>query len=69
MRLAVAGRDERPRSSACVWAWVEGYGNRGWLKPPTPEEGLLDVNHRRGRKKRISRKDAKTPREEGEGGK
>jgi len=23
-------------------------GDRGWLKPPTPEEGLLDVNHSRG---------------------
>ena len=51
-----------PRSSAWVWGVAGAWGRRGWLKPPTPEEGLLDVNHRRGRKKRISRKDAKTPR-------
>ena len=31
------GRDERPRSSASGWAWVERYGNRGWLEPPTPK--------------------------------
>ena len=64
-------------------------GDRGWLKPPTPEEGLLDVNHSRGSilarqfkdgevaasgeapgiigKKRISRRAAETPREEGAG--
>ena len=47
VKLAVAGRDERPRSSASGWVWVE-LGNRGWLKPPTPEEGSLDVNHSRG---------------------
>ena len=117
MKLPVVGRDERPRSSVDVWAWVglkarkrgeapesaasavdflsaSGWawvelGDRGWLKPPTPEEGLLDVNHSRGsilarqfkdgevaasgdapatmgKKKRISRRAAKTPREEGE---
>ena len=67
----------------------DGQGNRGWLKPPTPEEGSLDVKKSRGsilarlfkdwmqdvggdapgiigKMKRISRKDAKTPREEGE---
>ena len=26
----------------------DGQGNRGWLKPPTPEEGLLDVKKSRG---------------------
>ena len=63
-------------------------GDRGWLKPPTPEEGLLDVKKSRGSilarqfkdgevaasgeapgiigKKRISRRDAKPPRGEGE---
>ncbi len=44
------GRDERPRSSACGWAWVESR----------------DAPATMGKKKRISRKAAKTPREEGE---
>jgi len=69
----------------------DGQGNRGWLKPPTPEEGSLDVKKSRGsilarlfkdwmqdvggeapatmgKKKRFSRRDAKPPREEGDGG-
>jgi len=45
--MSVVGRDERPRSSASAWSW-EDSGNRGWLKPPTPEAGSLDVNHSRG---------------------
>ena len=45
--MPVAGRDERPRSSASGWAWVE-LGDRGWLKPPTPEESCLDMIHSRG---------------------
>mgnify|MGYP006912927505 CR=1 FL=1 len=37
---AVAGRDERPRSSAWGLGVLVAWGNRGWLKPPPPEEGF-----------------------------
>jgi len=39
---SVSGRDERPRSSADALELLVGYGNRGWLKPPPPEEGLTE---------------------------
>jgi len=38
------GRDERPRSSAERMALLMGYGNRGWLKPPPPQEGFVRVS-------------------------
>ena len=40
--MSVLGRDERPRSSADALELLVVYGNRGWLKPPPPEEGLTE---------------------------
>ncbi len=37
---SVSGRDERPRSSADAIELLVGYGNRGWLKPSTPEKSF-----------------------------
>ena len=48
VRLPIVGRDERPRSSAWVRGVAGAWGRRGWLKPPTPEEGSLDVENGRG---------------------
>ena len=37
-KMAVVGRDERPRSSAVGLERLVGYENRGWLKPPPPDD-------------------------------
>ena len=45
--MPVAGRDERPRSSAWEPGLARAWDNRGWLKPPTPEEGFGMVGYDR----------------------
>ena len=46
--MPVAGRDERPRSSAWEPGLARAWDNRGWLKPPPPEEGLVEEMIRSG---------------------